>query len=486
MRQSIAPAMARGAKARREWEGREIVSRDELPYSRDAEVAFLGAILLDSDGSSDEMDRLEWTDFLLPFHQVIFRTLKHLKAEGKPINDLVVLHDALEAAGKLDAAGGAYIATLCDLLPKVANLSYYAERIKTTALARKAIYRRQAEIERLLNANGNLADVLQEIDSAHIGKCFGQKESRSLFRTPADLTKESSTAEFLVKPYILAGAVTELVAKIKAGKTTYALGEIVGPALELGAVVYLTEQPATSFRVALERAHLLGRENLFVLPFNAVMGLDWRGIASLVLEKCRETSAALVVVDTLSHFAGLDGDSENDSGAALTSMKPLQEAAGQGIAVLSIRHERKSGGEIGDAGRGSSAFGNGRPTIRKIECISRFEGLPTEALFEYVDGHYQYLGTETEISEREAEAVILSSAPECQEKAKTLDELLDGSDAARTTSQRVAKRLAAEGKLIQIGRGRRGNAFRYFLAEKVSAQKAHIYGQKESEALLGS
>jgi hypothetical protein len=178
----------------------------------------------------------------------------------------------------------------------------------------------------------------------------------------------------------------------------------------------------------------------------------------------------------------------------LVTVKPLQETAAQGIGVLTIRHERKSGGEIGDAGRGSSAFGgaadtlltlrrpqgNSRPTIRKIECISRFDGLPAEALYEYRDGRYHYLGTESEIADREAQDVILASAPECEDKAKTLDELLDGSEVARTTAQRVVKRLVAGGELKQIGRGKRGNAFRYFLSEKVSAQKADIYGQKDS------
>jgi hypothetical protein len=201
-------------------------------------------------------------------------------------------------------------------------------------------------------------------------------------------------------------------------------------------------------------------------------------LVPLASEKCRETSAVLLVVDTLSHFCGLDGDSENDSGSAVTSMKPLQDIAAQGPAVLTIRHERKSGGEIGDAGRGSSAFGgaadtlltlrrpqgNTRPTVRKIECISRFDGLPSEALYEYSDSHYQYLGTEGEIADREAEAAIIASAPECEDMAKTEDKLLDGSEVSRTTAQRVIKRLVSEGKLAQIGRGKKGNPFRYFIA----------------------
>jgi DnaB-like helicase N terminal domain/AAA domain len=463
-----------------------------LPHSKEAEVAFLGAILLDSVGSTEEMERLDSTDFFLPFHQVIFRALKRLKAEGKPTNDLVVLHDALRETNELEAAGGTYVSTLSDGLPKITNIPYYSEMIKTRAIARRYIRQADANIERLLSANGNLADVLREIDSGLIERGFGQKQSSNLFRTAVDFAKDSQVAEFVVKPYLLAGAVTELVAKIKAGKTTYILAEIVRLALDKGPVVYLTEQPAASFRVALERARLLERENLFILPFNAVVGMDWPAIAKLSLEKCRETSAVLLVVDTLSHFCGLDEDSENDSGTAVTSMKPLQEIASQGIASLTVRHERKSGGEIGDAGRGSSAFGgaadtlltlrrqqgNGRPTIRKIECISRFDGLPAEALFEYIEGRYQYLGTESEIAEREAEAAILASAPECEEKAKTLDELLEGSEVARTTARRVITKLV-ECQLKQIGKGKKGNPFRYFLSEKDSGQNAHIDGQKE-------
>ena len=56
-------------------------------------------------------------------------------------------------------------------------------------------------------------------------------------------------------------------------------------------MVYLTEQPSASFRVALERAGLLGNEKLFVLPFNAVASLEWPGIAKLATENCRKVGA---------------------------------------------------------------------------------------------------------------------------------------------------------------------------------------------------
>jgi hypothetical protein len=482
-----------------------------LPHNKEAEVAILGAILLDSRHAAEIIDGLEPNDFFLPFHKVIFRHMKRLQSLGMPTNDLVLLHDAIDHFNEIEAAGGAaYIASLPDGQPRVANLSRYAEIVKTHAQARSALYLFQSNIDKILSANGDLGDVLQDIaiHAAPIYVKYGQREFDP-FKTAADLAQEATVTEFVVSPYLAAGAVTDLVAKIKAGKTTYALGEFVRKALSKGPVVYLTEQPQASFRVALDRAGLLDAKDLYVLSFNTVAGREWPATARLAADKCKAVGAVLLVVDTLSHFAGLEGDEENDSGAAIACMKPLQEAAASGIAVLTIRHERKSGGELGDAGRGSSAFGGAadtllslrrtegrtRPTLRKIECISRFDGLPTEAIYEYNGGQYEFMGTENEISERDAEKVILANAPEMhsahiesgfgqnesEAPKNTLEKLIEGADVkiARTTAQRVTERLVREGKLIKLGKGKKGDAFRYFLPEKDSAQTPHIYGQKE-------
>jgi hypothetical protein len=101
---------------------------------------------------------------------------------------------------------------------------------------------------------------------------------------------------------------------------------------------------------------------------------------------------ASAVVDTLSQWADLRGDMENQAGDAFAALQPLQQAAGEGIAVIFLQHERKSGGDAADAGRGSSAFagavatlvgfrrplGDVRGNLRLLLALSRFEAVPPE------------------------------------------------------------------------------------------------------------
>jgi hypothetical protein len=100
-------------------------------------------------------------------------------------------------------------------------------------------------------------------------------------------------------------------------------------------------------------------------------------------------------------------------------------------------------------------------------------------IYEYVDGRYEYMGPQIEVSEQEPELVVLANTGDSEANAKDLDELRDGSEVARTTTQRVVKKLLGEKRLTQIGKGKKGNAFRYFSSEEDSAQTTRIDGHKE-------
>ncbi len=261
--------------------------------------------------------------------------------------------------------------------------------------------------------------------------------------------------------------------------------------------VYLSEQPVVSFRAAMQRADLLGREDFHVLFHSDLRGMPWPSVAAEAVNECKRVGASLLVVDTLSQFAGLKGDSENNSGDALEAMLPLQHAAAAGIGTILSRHERKSGGDVGDSGRGSSAFagavdivlslrkceGNSKKTQRVLHALSRFSETPPEQLLDLTEAGYISLGEPHEASVKEAKDSILANAPKSETDAEDLNGLMENAEIPRATAQRAVKELENEGVLSKVGEGKRGSTFKYFLTKIRFRPTSHLGGQKESLAI---
>jgi hypothetical protein len=462
-----------------------------LPHSPEAEVAYLGGILL-----GGEPDLEESSYFFLPFHRVIYRHILRLKNQCQPTNDLVLLVESIQASGELEAAGGApYVAQLVDGLPKVSNLAHYADIIKGKAAIRDRLFLVESIHEKLANANGNAQEVLRVVAALAAPLTEEVGRNRILaFKTGADFAADATQPiEWIAQGLVAKGAITELGAKVKAGKTTLAM-ELVRSVLHglpfLGLptlktpVVYLTEQPPVSFRQAMERAHLLSRDDFLVLAYNDTRRIGWPRVAAAAVRKCMHVGAWLLVVDTLSQFAELAGDRENNSGDALEAMGPLQSASANGIGIVVIRHERKSGGDVGDSGRGSSAFagavdivlslrkpeGNGPKTRRLLQSLSRFSETPSHLLIELREDGYVALGEPGETAVKDAKNAIFRIVPETEADAVDLKDLMDNAKISRQTAQRAIDELIRAGVLNRIGKGKKGKAFRYFMRKIVSAQ----------------
>ena len=167
----------------------------------------------------------------------------------------------------------------------------------------------------------------------------GNIEPQTLnFRTAADIAASTpKETKYISKPWVAAGSMTECDGKIKlSGKTTFVLAmarkvldglPFMGEPTTETAVVYLTEQNSPSFRAALTRADLLNREDFHVLAYKDTFGTNRPQVVEASARKCKEVSARLLVVDTVPQWAGLQGTSENDSGAALEALAPLQAVA---------------------------------------------------------------------------------------------------------------------------------------------------------------
>jgi hypothetical protein len=477
-----------------------------LPHSLEAERAVLGSILLGSPDANDALARLQSTDFLLRSNQVIFRHLKQLREHGKPTNDTVLLYESLDACNELDSVGGiAYLTQIPDGLPRLNHIAHYVEIIKLKAQLRESVHIAETIREKLLSGNGKAQDVLRDVAilSARLREEVGQERVLN-FRSGAEIAMATDQVIHWLLPGLAAkGAITELGAKVKVGKTTLIMKlvravaeglDFLGMPTIKTPTVYLTEQPMVSFRQAMERADLLGRDDFHVLLHSDTRGMPWAEVAAAAIEECGHSGASLLVVDTLPQFAGLKGDSENNSGDALGAMEPLLRAAEKGIGVILARHERKSGGDVGDSGRGSSAFagavdivlslrrpeGNSKKTLRVLQALSRFSETPPELLIELTDSGYVSLGEPHEAAVKEAKESILAIVPRSETEAVDLKEIIEGAKVPRVTAQRAVKELAEAGGLNRVGLGKRGSPYRYFLLENRFSPTSNIEGQKEN------
>ncbi len=314
-------------------------------------------------------------------------------------------------------------------------------------------------------------------------------------REIAEATPEE--VEWLITELVAIGAVTEVTAPIKTGKTEFLMRAVRAildgrPFLSRDTlrtrVVYCPEQPAASLRAGLARAGLLDTDDLIMLSWSTTGGTDWPAIVAAAVGECERRGARLLVVDTLSRFASLQGTSENDAGAADEAMAPLQRAAAQaGLGVIVARHERKGGGPVEEAGRGSSAFGgaadillnlrrpegNQRKTIRVLRGLSRFDTVPDELMIELTEEGYVALGDRSALVAAETRRALLDLLPSDPDAALGTEELQESLKAPRTTIQRELKDLVTEGLVARSGKGRSGSPFRYHLLATDESLSAH-------------
>jgi hypothetical protein len=162
----------------------------------------------------------------------------------------------------------------------------------------------------------------------------------------------------------------------------------------------------------------------------------------------------------------------------MAAMAPLQAAAGHGFGIWYSVHERKSGGSVADAARGSSATGgtadilmslrkpdgNHPETIRKISSISRFPETPAELVIDWSpsldgsSGFYLPVGeSDTAVLDR-ATASVMRALPMTESCAKTMKVLMEETCESRRTVKRALDQLGA----IRLGDDEKGNRFRYY------------------------
>ncbi len=355
-------------------------------------------------------------------------------------------------------------------------------------------------------------DGLGGFDPDAVGRAFGEEpptvtaipvplrdggwdeKLRGLFTTPREVSAQGGeTVPWIIEGLLAVAAVTELAGKVKlSGKTTLALG-LTG-AITTGRpfarlrtkrtrVVYLTEQGRPSFQAALRRAGLADSDDVVILHWHSAAGAPFAAVVKAAAAKAKEIEAEVLIVDTIGQWAGLKGDDENKAGAALAAVQPLQLAAAEGLAVLVIRHARKMGGDLGDEGRGSSAFsgavdvllslrraeGN-RPRVRVLHGISRFSETPETLAIELADdgGTYIPLGDAGTLARSQVIDKIIAMAPRTAGEAVGAYTLATTTGLRRNVVDAAIEEMVSTGWMERTGTGKKGSPYLVHLTGKAT------------------
>lgn len=305
------------------------------------------------------------------------------------------------------------------------------------------------------------------------------RETKAAFESASDPKVELEQVQWVARGLVAERSITLITGKPKvAGKSTF-VAHLVAKVLDghpfIGMltvktpVVVLTEE-RTSFVELLKRTGLIGRDDIKFLRYSPAREATFAEQVAAAREVCKEMGAKLLIIDTLAQFIGLRGDTENDPGAALEGLKPVQEAANEGLAVIVVHHEKKSGGGVGDSSRGSTAFtgavdiimsvqrpeGQTSPKVRVISTLSRYPCTPDTLYVELTENGFERR-EEAAVISSEIEKHLLGAAPGEEANALQMTQLLAGTEFNETTARKVAGKLVQSGQLRRKGEGKKGD-----------------------------
>jgi replicative DNA helicase len=178
--------------------------KDGIPsYNEEAEVATLGAMLLDDESVSTVIQYLRPDDFYRGAHKKIFQAIINLSERGET-SDLITLTEELRSEGDLEASGGAaYISGLTSRVPTSANVEYYAKIVQDCSIRRK-LARISSEI------------IAQSRDESNDSRLIIEEAERKIF----ELTETGHSGSYLSVKEIIPKTI-EAIERIYHTKDSY-------------------------------------------------------------------------------------------------------------------------------------------------------------------------------------------------------------------------------------------------------------------------
>ncbi|MFZ2490883.1 MAG: replicative DNA helicase [Thermoanaerobaculia bacterium] len=168
-----------------------------LPQNPDAERAVLGSILINNHALYRVIGTIDTEDFFRDSHRTIFATMRSLANSSREV-DLLTLKEELAKLGTLDKVGGpAYISSLVDGIPDIANVERYAKIVKDKSTLRRLVVMGSSVMRAALDIPGEPDDVLNIAEKSLYEIAEGATEKG--FVPLASITKANMTSIELIQ-----------------------------------------------------------------------------------------------------------------------------------------------------------------------------------------------------------------------------------------------------------------------------------------------
>jgi replicative DNA helicase len=134
------------------------------PQNLEAEMAVLGAVLLDNNAFSIATETITARAFYKKAHVDIFAAMEVLSGRGEAI-DVITLADEMKKLGTYQSAGGpAYLTQIMDSVHTAANVEYYANIVLQKFILRRLITINNDVMTQCYAADREAVDVLDEAE----------------------------------------------------------------------------------------------------------------------------------------------------------------------------------------------------------------------------------------------------------------------------------------------------------------------------------
>jgi len=154
-----------------------------LPANADAERFVLASVLLNHDAYFQVAGAIEPEDFSLEKHRRIFARMKDLYERGEKIDRLTITNELMKQ-GQLESVDGmAYLVSLDEGMPELANLDSYIRIVKDKSALRRMIFTAQKVIDRCLIAEEEPDEILAGAEESLLK--LGESRSGDQLQSPS-------------------------------------------------------------------------------------------------------------------------------------------------------------------------------------------------------------------------------------------------------------------------------------------------------------